>query len=171
MSNLGNEPTAESDLDTTLLDLLARGGMSFDANDPWTTLAGKYNGMADPQGAEVIGKALARSLKERDPVDVVVVWEDIEDVVLAHVVARELGTGVIRAFDADGIVGYSGPLPARPQAVMVTDLLRDDSPLRALRSLLERQGGALRFLALLGNPGKVEFDGTVLVVASAADFL
>ena len=44
----------------------------------------KYNGLADPSGAEDLARALAERLRSLD-ISAVVVWEDPEDVVLGHV--------------------------------------------------------------------------------------
>ena len=60
---------------------------------------------------------------------------------LAHIVARELGVGVVRAYDADGRVAYTGTFPAAARVAVVTDLVRDDTAVRALRQLVAQQSG------------------------------
>src|SRR5881275_3142805 len=85
---------------------------------------GKYNGLLDPAGAEALAGALAEPLADSGAT-LVVVWEDVEDVVLGHVVARRLGVPVLRTFNADGLVGHSGPLPSGVRAILVADSLRD----------------------------------------------
>jgi adenine/guanine phosphoribosyltransferase-like PRPP-binding protein len=108
----------------------------------------KYNGLLDPPGAEALGNALARQVADSGAT-LVVVWEDVEDVVLGFVVGRHLGVPVLRAFNADGLVGHSGPLPSGARAIFVTDCARDPVTFRALRVLLERAGGSLLGAAAL----------------------
>ena len=85
-----------------------------------------------------------------------VVWEDVEDVVLGHVVARRLGVPVLRTFNADGLVGHSGPLPSGVRAILVADSLRDPLAPRAVRALLERSSGTLLGVAILVDSGVSE---------------
>ncbi len=59
--------------------------------------------------------------------ELVLVWQDVEDVLLAHIVARELGVGVVRAYDADGVWPTPGRFLLRPESPIVTDLVRDDT--------------------------------------------
>jgi hypothetical protein len=102
----------------------------------------KYNGLLDPPGAEMLAQALAARLAGRDA-SLVVVWEDVEDVVLGYVVGRHLSAPVLRTFNADGLVGHTGPLAEGAKAVMVTDSVRDRLAPRAVQALLERSGGSL----------------------------
>jgi len=105
-------------------------------------LNGKYSGLADPDGAEQLGQELASRLARTRP-DVLLVWEDVEDVVLGYVVARVLGVTMVRAYDAEGIVACSGEIGRNARAVAVTDSVRDPTVMRALRSVVERSGGEL----------------------------
>ena len=102
----------------------------------------KYNGLLDPRGAESLGSALAEKVVDSGAT-LVVVWQDVEDIVLGYVVAQRLGVPVLRTFNADGLVGYAGPLPPDGRAILVTDALRDPLVPRAVRALLERSGGSL----------------------------
>lgn len=115
----------------------------------------KYNGLLDPPGAEALAAELAGRLADRGAT-LVAIWEDVEDIVLGHVVARQLGVPVLRAFNADGLVGHAGPLPSGARAILVTDALRDPLAPRALRALLERNGGALLGVAALVDSGVTE---------------
>jgi hypothetical protein len=83
----------------------------------------------------------------------VVVWEDVEDIVLGFVVGRELGVPVLRTFNADGLVGHAGPLPTGARAVLVTDCVRDPVSVRAIRALLERSSGSLLGVAAFADAG------------------
>lgn len=119
-----------------MLDLLARGGSGVTPDVP------KYNGLVDPPGAEELASELARRLGDAGPT-AVVIWEDPEDVVLGHVVARELGLTVVRAFDADGLVGQRGALPEASRVALVVDAVRDPRIVLAVSQLVERAGGRL----------------------------
>jgi adenine/guanine phosphoribosyltransferase-like PRPP-binding protein len=113
---------------------------------------GKYNGLRDPSGAERLAAALAERLADSGAT-LVVVWEDVEDIVLGYVVGRRLGVPVLRTFNADGLVGQAGPLPRGASAVLVTDNLRDPLAPRAVRALLERANGSLLGVAALVDSG------------------
>ena len=52
-------------------------------------------------------------------------------------------------FNADGLVGQSGPLERGARAVLVTDCARDANGSRAVGALLERAGGTLLGVAAL----------------------
>lgn len=117
--------------------LLARGGC-----EPRGRGASKYNGLVDPAGAEELARRLVTLVGDLGPT-AILVWEDPEDVLLGHVVGRELSLPVVRAFDADGLVGHSAGLPDRPRAVLVADAVRDATIVRAARALVEQGGGSL----------------------------
>src|SRR5215211_4703797 len=104
-------------------ELIARGrqGREASAGEDWIP---KYNGLAHPPGAEELGRLLAERSRDAGAT-VVAVWEDPEDVVLGHIVGRELGLPVVRTYDADGLVGTGGPLAAEPRILLVADAIRD----------------------------------------------
>ncbi len=108
----------------------------------------KYNGMLDPTGVEHVGRALAAKARTLNP-NVVIIWEDIEDIPLAHVVARELSVAVIRAFDDDGLVDFTGTFPERTRALILTDLVRPGSALHAIEGLVIQRGGEVVGLAVI----------------------
>ena len=118
-----------------LTELLERGGSAPGSGRP-----AKYNGMADPAAAEELAGELARRLRAATP-SAVVVWEDPEDVVLGHVVGRELGLPVVRAYDADGLVGHTAGLPAAPRIALVADAVRDPRVVLAARALADHERG------------------------------
>ena len=108
----------------------------------------KYDGLADSAGAEELAGDLAQRLREAAP-NAIVIWEDPEDVVLGHVVGRELGLPVIRAYDADGLVGHSAGLPMAPRIALVADAIRDPRVVLAARAMADREGGHLVATAVL----------------------
>jgi adenine/guanine phosphoribosyltransferase-like PRPP-binding protein len=129
------------------LSLLARGGVEADEGRLGGHHPPKYNGLVDPAGAEELATALASRVKG-DP-SVVVIWEDPEDVVLGHVVARTLGLPVVRAYNADGLVGHGAGLEAGAAVLFVADAVRDPVVVRAVRALAQRDGGSLASTAVL----------------------
>ncbi len=116
---------------------------------------GRYNGLLDPAGAERLGELLAGQLEDRG-VTQIVVWEQVEDVILGFVVARHLGAPVLRTFDADGLVGHVGPLAAGARAVLVIDAVREPRVPRAVQALLDRSGGSLLGVAALIDLGTAD---------------
>jgi adenine/guanine phosphoribosyltransferase-like PRPP-binding protein len=117
--------------------LLARGGVERRNGG-----ATKYNGLADPIGAEELGRALAAFVRELAPT-AILVWEEPEDVLIAHIVGRELSLPAVRAFNAEGLVGHSAGLPQGPRVVLIGDAVRDLTVVRAVRALTEKRGGSL----------------------------
>ncbi len=129
-----------------LRGLLAAGGMR--PADDADAAPAKYNGLADPAGAERLGQLLAERARSLEP-SVVLVWEDPEDIVLGHVVARELGVRAVRTWNADGLVGQSSPLRAGDRALLVLDAVRDPRAVRAVHAVVDRDGGSLVGTAVL----------------------
>ena len=115
----------------------------------------KYNGLLDPSGAERLVGTLAERLADRGAT-LVVVWEDVEDLVLGFVVGRRLGVPVLRTFNADGLVEHAGPLSRGARAILVSDCVRDQVARRAVRALLEASGSALLGVAALVDSGIAE---------------
>jgi adenine/guanine phosphoribosyltransferase-like PRPP-binding protein len=107
-----------------------------------------YNGLLDPPGVEQLGIELAARARELDP-SVVLIWERPEDVALAHVVGRELGVSVVRAYDADGLVGHGPGIEAGSRVLLVADAVRDGHVVRAARALAEQLEGSLVGTAVL----------------------
>ena len=124
-------------------ELLRRGGA-----DRQETGATKYSGLADPPGAEELAQRLAALVRDLAPT-AVVIWQDPEDVLLGFVVGRELSVPVIRAYDAEGLVGHSAGLPNEPRVVLIGDAIRDSTVVRAVRALTEQRGGAFVATAVL----------------------
>ena len=151
-------------------ELLGRGGSA--TTEQAAIRPAKYNGLADPHGAEELATGLADRIRGLAPA-AIVIWEDPEDVALGHIVGRELSLPVVRAYDADGLVGHSAGLPAAPRLVLVADAVRDGRVVRAAQALAEQQGGALIGTAvLIGTPSLRESGtaaGTVIALVESAD--
>jgi len=132
--------------------LLDRGRASSAESAP-TSSAGsvrpsKYSALLDPAGAEKLGIALAAVARDIAP-SLVVIWEDVEDLVLGHIVARELGLPLVRIYNAEGLAASSSPIPAKASALLVSDAMPDAGPVRTAEALLKQAGGQLLAAALL----------------------
>src|SRR5687768_12473529 len=137
------------------LELVARGGGirrgHFPTADGHSDVRlDKYSGLIDPSGAQTLGRALAQRAADVGA-DVVIVWQDLEDVVLGFVVAGELGRSLVRAYNDDGLVGHAPELGYGRRALFVSDRLRDARAVRAVSALLEARGGTLVGVAALLN--------------------
>lgn len=148
--------------------LLEAGGMSWPAvvNDgrPAGSAAAlpKYSPLSDPIGAERLGATLAERVRAREP-NVVVVWEDSEDAILAYIVARELGVRAVRTWNADGLVAHAGSLPPDAQALILADAFRDATPLLAMKAFIEQQGGLVTAAAVLVKTAGVTAAGVDVI--------
>jgi hypothetical protein len=168
--------------DATVLELLRRGVRAASASSRSSgqeaadeaqavrqlMANGKYSGLSDPAGAEQLGQALGSRLARTRP-DVLLVWEDVEDVVLGYVVARVLGVTVVRTYDAEGIVACSGEIGRGARAVAVTDSVRDPTVMRALRSVVERSGGELVAIGTLVGSTLAPSDVEVVTLVDGED--
>jgi hypothetical protein len=128
----------------------------------------KYSPLADPRAAMGIASLLATAAVELTP-SVVVAWEELEDTLLAFAVGAELGIPVIRALDFEGLVRYSGSLPAHPRGVLVTDALRENKAIEAVKALLRQMGGGLSGVVTVVDIGDVVWDLSVKSLVSASD--
>lgn len=141
-----------------LATLLAVGGVVAPAAEttdeaPYRRLP-KYNAMLDPAGADALGRELAEALAGYHPTTVLI-WEDPTDLILAHVTSRELSATVVRAFDADGLVGFTGTFPPEAKVVLLADMFREHRIVRALSLLVEKHGGTVAATAeLFTVPGE-----------------
>ncbi|MBI2756244.1 MAG: hypothetical protein HYX52_06000 [Chloroflexi bacterium] len=132
------------DVNARVWELIQRGRVAQPANQ----LLPKYNALADPPGAEELGRLLAEGIRPLGAT-IAVVWDDVGDAVLGYVVGRELGVPVVRCYNAEGLVGFVGPLPAASRAVLVADAFRDVADVRAMRALVAQQGGTVVAAAAL----------------------
>ena len=151
-------------------ELLARGGMlgSCTADGgPDEIVWSSYNPALDPAGAERLATALAAEIGGVE-LDVVLVWEDAEELVLAHILAREFGVAVVRAYDFDGLVRYVGSFPEHPRVVLLADSFQDASTLRALNSLVAQQDGVVVATAALVPTPLLAGDPTARTLAESA---
>jgi len=97
---------------------------------------------ADPEVTEQLGAQLAELVRPAAP-SVVVSWDDVDDVVLAHVVARELGVLARRAALDMGTLGIDGlPTASGVVAVVATSYRPWRRPLAPVAVLLRQRGAS-----------------------------
>ncbi|MBK1787567.1 hypothetical protein [Prauserella cavernicola] len=94
-----------------------------------------------PRDVEVLGRALAESLRPRNP-ETLVVWNTSDEAVLAHAVARELGVIVRRASEVEGILALDEPMAPGTRVALVATTW-DGRWLETLRRLVLGSGGEL----------------------------
>jgi hypothetical protein len=95
--------------------------------------------LASPSDFERRARALAALLHDHR-VHGVLAWEDPAEVVLCHVVARELEVRSVRCFDHDGLVGLDAPLPEGSTLALVITALEGFDQVRGMIALAD-QGG------------------------------
>lgn len=128
----------------------------------------KYDPLSDPRGAMTIASSLASAAVELAPT-VIVAWEGLEDAILAFAVGAALGVPVIRAFDMEGLIRHSGRFPEEPRGVLVTDALREDEAIEALKTLFVQRGGVLSGVLSLVGVKETTADVQVRSLVSASD--
>ncbi len=110
----------------------------------------KYDGLADPTGAEELGRLLADRVREFKPT-AVLLWEDPQDIVLGHVVARELGVHAVRSYNEEGLAQLVGVLPPKSRVVLLADAFREPGFVRAMSGVVEQHDGAVVGTAVLAD--------------------
>jgi hypothetical protein len=102
--------------------------------------------LSDPEADEALGTGLARDLAGLG-IDRLVVWDDLPDVVLGHVVARCLGIAGTMAVEQEGLVELSGALPAGARVALLAHDFRTDNRLLALLAIVRRHQGVIAAVA------------------------
>ncbi|HEX5465331.1 MAG TPA: hypothetical protein VFW92_01515 [Candidatus Limnocylindrales bacterium] len=100
-----------------------------------------FDTFSDPQATTTVARALATDVARLEP-QVILVWDDPDECVLAHVVALELGIRWARAYDDSGMVHVVGDLEGS-RAVLLADAFRTGYRLRALAEVVRQRGGHL----------------------------
>jgi adenine/guanine phosphoribosyltransferase-like PRPP-binding protein len=124
-------------------DLLAAGGVTRGGDAP-----APYRPLRAPSAASELVTRFARVAREAGA-DLVLVWDDLDQVVLGQLLAAQLGVGVARAYDADGLVAIRDDAPLEGRVLLVTDALRDPRTLAAMRGIIEQRGSIVAGIAVL----------------------
>lgn len=75
--------------------------------------------------------------------DRVLVREDLRDLVLGQVVARELDAALVPTFDEEGLLRAAGDIAAGASVALVGHGARDPATVRSAAALAERYGARL----------------------------
>jgi len=112
--------------------------------------AGRFDLVVDPAAATAVGQALAERAREQNPT-VVLSWAGEDDIVLAHIVASELG--VPRAVvELDlGLITVSRALPEGSRAVLVAPQFSAERPVASIATMLGTRGHTLVLAAALAD--------------------
>jgi len=120
---------------------LLAGEVALDPTSALPATPPKYNPMNDPLGTEMLCRAVSGIVGAWKPT-LIMVWEDPEDMVLAHVVGRELGVPWVRVLDADGLIEHMGRLAPTDRVLLLADAFRDQRRVRAMVSLIAKLGAS-----------------------------
>jgi hypothetical protein len=124
----------------------------------------------DPARTERVGTALAGRLRDKG-ITAVVCWDDSEDAVVAHVVARELGVGLRLAEEIEGIVTLERPLPENAVVALVAEELTARTAVAGLAGVVRHSGARVAAVATVRTTAVVAeteaADATVLTAEDA----
>lgn len=121
---------------------------------PSTSPAAATVPLHDPRRTERAGGALARQLGDRG-LTAVVCWNSSEDIVLAHVVARELGVELRLADEAEGIITLAAPLTPQDTVVLVGESMEQRNAVGGLAGVVDHVGARVTAVATVGVPAEV----------------
>jgi hypothetical protein len=125
--------------------------------NPGTSTVAAPMPLHDPRRTERVGSALARQLNGGDGsgVTAVVCWNSSEDIVLAHVVARELGVELRLADEAEGIITLAAPLTPRDTVAIVGENLEGRNAVGGLAGVVDHVGARVTAVATVEVPAEV----------------
>lgn len=120
--------------------------MSSTTNNDWTP--------PQPREIETTGKKLASAAVELGA-DLVLTWNQAEDAVLGHIVARELAVGIAYANEVEGILDTFGALTGHNVLVVFAEAPKEPG-ITALTGLVTTSGA--RLAGILEPDSVVETD-------------
>lgn len=103
------------------------------------------NATLSPAAIETIGTALASRLRDSRP-QAIAVWRTTDDVVLAHVVARELGAIVVNAVELEGAVSVE-PATAGLRVALLATAWDKPNRITAGRAVVTAAGATVTAIA------------------------
>jgi hypothetical protein len=122
-----------------------------------------------PRDVDVLGEGLAEEIRAAASPAALVVWDTSDEAVLAHVVARYLGIGVLRAFEVEGLLGLDPDVgPGAPVALLATQW--GERRLAILRKLVANRGGlTVAVAAALASPALDAVQDVPAVALASSD--
>lgn len=138
--------------------------VSDDDRDQRTTLS-KYDPLLDPRGAETLARALAAQAQALGPTRVLLWQEDVTDLVLGHIVTRNLGLTWLRALEADGLVNLMGEISPGDRILLLADAFRNEGVVRALLTTVRVRGAQVAGIAVFVETPELRTESNVPVVS------
>ena len=138
--------------DAAVTAALVAGGMWSGEEQVGTDLSadlGKFNAFLDPAATEMLGRKLAGLVSSLGATCVLLQEEEAPDLILAHVVARELGVRGARAINRDGLIEIVGSLGSGEGVIVVADAIRNERVVDALRAAVDRAGSVVAGFGVL----------------------
>lgn len=127
------------------------------------------NVLADAAATETVGRRLAQQVRDAHPdVEVLVVWDAPGPSVLAHVVARELGAHVVRAYEIEGLVELADSADAGQPALALGDHFPTENSVNALVGVARSSGLRVVAIASALDSSALTSAGTGLPIVLAA---
>lgn len=126
----------------------------------------RYGALEHPHDAERLCRVLVERLAP-SAIDFVAVVDEVEDMILGFIVAREVGRYVVRVGNLEGIVAASSPIAAGSRALIVGDVFLDPVPFHGLTALLQTRGATIVSVGTLADAGLVTWPQQVSLVSLA----
>ncbi|MBI4507711.1 MAG: hypothetical protein HY691_19450 [Chloroflexi bacterium] len=151
--------------------MLERGGavryghLALDAAHHSDRLLGRYRALEHPSDTERLCAALLALLGPLD-VDFVAVLDEIDDIVLGFIAAREAGRHVVRVGNVEGIVTPSSPIAPGSRALVIGDAFLDAAPFHGLTALLQARAATVVGVGTLADAGLVAWPEQVSLVSA-----
>jgi hypothetical protein len=122
-----------------------------------------------PRDVDVLGEGLAEEIRAAASPAALIVWDTSDEAVLAHVVARHLGIGVLRASEVEGLLGLDPDVgPGTPVALLATQW--GERRLATLRKLVANRGGrTVAVAAALDSPALAAVQDVPAVALASSD--
>jgi adenine/guanine phosphoribosyltransferase-like PRPP-binding protein len=108
----------------------------------------KARPLDDPSATQLVGQEIAARARDCG-IDVVLAWNQPEDVILAYAVSLALSTPIVVAVQEEGIVELDRPVPSSARVLVLADAFRAGNDLRALVRLIDHHGGEVAAVAAL----------------------
>lgn len=124
--------------------------------------------LTDPAFAEKVGLDLADQAGELG-VDFVAAWYEPESAILAHIVARALGTAVVSSESSEGLIELLEPVAAGGRGLLVADSLNGTNSVRALIGAIANAGSSIVGIAVLARSTALDEAGSDLPVFAVSD--
>lgn len=116
----------------------------------------KINLLSQPAVAERVGSMLAEQIADRN-IDVVLSWDESEDVVLAHIVGREIGSRTVQAYKSGGILFLTDGIASGEKVLLVSDTFRSPHDLLGPIGLVHSVGAEIVLVAaIVSSPHLVD---------------